>query len=142
LYGENTKAHGNIFQISNQVTLGQTEKDIISNVNNIVKQIIFKEKQVRYELYNQDKYVFEDKLYRAYGLIKNARILGIDEAFKLISDMKLGVDMNIIKEVDNEILNKLIVLMQPANLNKFFEDKDDFSDINIMRAELIRKILK
>ena len=117
------------------------ENDIISNVNNIVMQIIGKEKQFRYELYNKNKQLFEDKLYRSYGIIKNARIMNIDEAFKLISDVKLGKDMNIIKEVDIEKINKVMVLMQPANLSKYFENKIELNDINIMRAKLIRSIL-
>lgn len=148
LYGENTKALGNIFQISNQVTLGQTEMEIISNVNSIIMQIVNKEKHLRNELYNENRYIFEDRVYRSLGIFKNARMLNIEESFKLISDIKLGVEMNIIKEVDIEKINKIMVLMQPANLNIYMDNNPEIEeklnridDINVIRASLVKKLL-
>jgi len=142
LYGENSKAHGNMFQISNQVTLGLDEYEIVNNVKNIVKHIIDQERILRNELYKQNPIIIEDKLSRSYGIFTNAKILTSEEAFKLISDVRLGLEMGIIKDIDMYKINEIMLFMQSANLQRLSGKKLSLQEINIKRAEIVQKIIK
>ena len=117
-FWENTEALGNVFQISNQVSLGQSEEDIIFGINNIAEQIIGQERNLRNTLYKQNPHRFEDKVYRSLGILSNARIISTEEALKLISDVRLGVYMGIINNIDVDTLSEIQLLAQPANLQK------------------------
>lgn len=141
IYGENSEALGNLFQISNQITLGQSEEEIINNITNIGNQIINQERTLRSELYKQNPFRFEDKIYRSLGILSNARIISSEESFKLISDVRLGVDMGIIKNIDVTKLNEILLNIQPANLQKNFEKTLSPDDRDIKRAEMIREKL-
>lgn len=141
IYGENSEALGNLFQISNQITLGQSEEEIINNITNIGKQIINQERMLRSEMYKQNPFRFEDKIYRSLGILSNARIISSEESFKLISDVRLGVDMGIIKNIDVTKLNEILLNIQPANLQKNFEKTLSPDDRDIKRAEMIREKL-
>ena len=121
LFGENTEASGNMFQISNQVSLGQPEDVIISNISSIARQIIDQERAIRKEMHRQNSYRFEDKVYRSLGLLSNARIISSEEVLKLLSDVRLGVYMGIINGVNINILNQIQLLAQSANLQKALE---------------------
>lgn len=141
IYGENSEALGNLFQISNQITLGQSEEEIINNITNIGKQIINQERTLRAELYKQNPFRFEDKIYRSLGILSNARIISSEESFKLISDVRLGVDMGIIKNIDVSKLNEILLKIQPANLQMGFDKTLSPDDRDIKRAEMIREKL-
>ncbi|MCX8128546.1 MAG: protein arginine kinase [Clostridia bacterium] len=141
IYGENSEASGNMFQISNQVTLGQTEEEIITSVTNIAFQIIEQERMLRNELYKQNSYRFEDKVFRALGIFTNARIISSEECLKLLSDVRLGVDMGIIKDIPIETINEIMLLTQPANLQKLAGKLLSPDERDISRAEVIRKKL-
>lgn len=142
LYGENSEASGNMFQISNQVTLGQTEEEIVTNLTNISAQIIEQERMLRSELYRQNAYRFEDKIMRSFGIFGNARIITTEECLKLISDVRLGIDMGIIKDIEIEVLNEIMVFIQPANLQLYVGRALGPDERDIMRAEVIRKKLR
>lgn len=142
LYGENTEASGNMFQISNQVTLGQTENEIITNITNIARQIIDQERTLRKELHKQNPFRFEDKVYRSLGLLSNARIISTEEALKLLSDVRLGVDMGIITDIDINRLNEILLLVQSASLQESVGRPLSPDERNIKRAETIRSRLK
>jgi protein arginine kinase len=142
MYGENTEAAGNMFQISNQVTLGQTEQEIVANIISVASQIIEQERALRNELYKQNSYRFEDKVYRSLGLFTNARIMSSEECMKLISDVRLGIDMGIIKTIDRSTLDKIMLLTQPANLQKTIGKPLSPEERDLRRAELIRKTIK
>ncbi len=142
LYGENTEASGNMFQISNQVTLGQTEEEIMSSITNITYQVVEQERLLRTELYKQNPFRFEDKVYRSLGILSQSRIMSSEEGLKLLSDVRLGVDMGIIKNVSVECLNELIISSQTANLQKAAGKSLSPDERDIRRAELIRKSLK
>lgn len=143
LYGENSDALGDMFQVSNQITLGRKEEEIISSIDNISKQIIDREKALRHQLYKQDVYRFEDRIFRSYGILKNARIINSEECFKLISDVRLGVSMGIINGVDIVDINDIMVFSQPATLQKIMGKQLSKDERDIKRAELIRqKMLK
>lgn len=142
MYGENSEASGNMFQISNQVTLGQAEEEIIANVTNIALQVIEQERVLRREIYNQNPYRFEDRVYRSLGVFTNARIMSSEEAHKLLSDVKLGVDMGIIGGISNETLNELLILIQPASLQKAAGKPLSPEERDVLRAEIMRKKIK
>lgn len=138
LYGENTQASGNMFQISNQVTLGQTEEEIISNITAISKQIMEHERGLRDSLYKHNTNKFEDRIYRSYGILSNSRIISCEESLELISDVRLGVDMGIIKNINIKTLNELILMVQPATLQKTLGLPLSCQERDVKRAELIR----
>ncbi len=142
IYGENSEAAGNLFQISNQVTLGQDENEIISGLKNVVSQITERERTLRRELYMKEPYRFEDNIYRALGILKNARIISADESLKLFSRVRMGVDMGILKNVDSQVLNELILLVQPACLQKQVDEELKQGDRDRVRADMIRKKLR
>ena len=142
LYGEGSGSLGNIFQISNQITLGETEEDIISKLKGIVTQIINKERQSRKLLLNTKKVETEDKIYRSLGTLQNARILSSEESMSLISDVRMGVAMGIVEDIDINKLDLLAMEIQPANINKGNEEQLDSKQRDIKRSEILRRKLK
>ena len=141
LYGENSEASGNMFQISNQVTLGQSEEEIVVNLSNVSSQIIDQERMLRNELYKQNAYRFEDKVMRSFGVFGNARIISSEESLKLISDVRLGIDMGIIRNIEIETINEIMLYIQPASLQKYAGRPLSPEERDITRAEVIRKKL-
>ena len=139
LYGEGTSALGNIFQISNQTTLGETEEEIIQKLKNVIIQIADKEREVRNKLLNTRQIEIEDKVFRSMGILKYSRILSSKEAMSLLSDVKMGIEMGIIKDIQSKEINKLMILIQPASLQKYFGTDLTAENRDIKRAELIRE---
>jgi protein arginine kinase len=142
LYGEGSKPTGNFFQISNQITLGQTEEDICNYLQTITEQIAEQESLLRNQLQRDMKYQLEDKIGRAYGILSNARVIPSDEALSLFSDVRLGVDMQIIKGISLFSLNELMVAVKPAHLQKLGGREMDVLERDIKRAEVIKEKLK
>ncbi|WP_039764728.1 MULTISPECIES: protein arginine kinase [unclassified Caldicellulosiruptor] len=140
-YGEGSEVVGNLYQISNQITLGQPEEDIIANVISITNQIIEQERQARLKLLNENRAFIEDKVYRSFGILKYARNISSNEALKLISDVRMGISMGIIKEVTIDKIDVLLNLIQPAMIQDYFGREMTPEERDIKRAELIRKIL-
>lgn len=141
LYGEGSNSTGNLFQISNQITLGESEIDIIQKLKNIVRQLITNERHAREKIYKFNKIKMEDKVYRSLGILKNARIMNSKEAMELLSDIKLGIEMNIVEKIDRKIINKLIIETQPANVQSQCDENLKPNERDIKRAEIIRKEL-
>ncbi len=137
MYGEGSKAYGSLYQISNQVTLGLTEKEIIEKVKNIVNQIAEHEKQARNKLLENNRDYIEDKVYRAYGTLKYARTISSKEAKALISDVLMGKNMEIIN-IDNGELIKLMIMAEPAYIEHMAKKKLSPDQRDKKRAELIR----
>lgn len=138
LYGEGTEAVGNIFQISNQITLGQTEEEIIQNLSAIIKQISEQERTCRKALQQNSGIALEDRLYRSLGILTNARLLSTQEAMRLLSDVRLGVDLKAIPELTVQTLNELLVLVQPAMIQRFTDEKLTEASRDQKRAEIVR----
>lgn len=142
LYGEGTEALGNFFQISNQVTLGRPEEDIIGDFERVMNQIISREAQARRFLFVKEKEQLTDKISRAYGTLKSARIITSSETINLMSSIRFGVHMGILPNVDVNTVNEIFILTQPAHLQKL-ENKILTSDQrDIKRSDLIRERLK
>lgn len=142
-YGEGTETAGNIFQISNQLTLGFSEQEIIDNLSSAVKQIINHERSARQALYKHSPDALTDKVWRAYGLLRYARSISGQEALALLSEVRLGIDLNIIDEIEPESFNQLVITTRPNYLQKLLGN-DDLSqtELNRFRAQLIRETLE
>lgn len=141
LYGEGTEASGNFFQISNQVSLGHKEDDIIDNIDRIIKQIVDHEQSARETLLSQNREALEDRIWRAYGTLKSAHIITSTETIDLLSLARLGVDLGVIKQADRTLINELFVITQPAHLQKLEKKKLSPNQRDVKRAEIIREKL-
>jgi protein arginine kinase len=142
LYGEGTEAAGNLFQVSNQVAMGRTEDDIIDNIARIINQIIGREEVMRKGMLAKSKEALADRIWRAYGTLKSAHIITSNETISLLSAIRLGVELGIVKDIDEEIVNELIIQTQPAHLQKLEGKELNSDERDIKRANLIREKLK
>lgn len=138
LYGEGSESAGNIYQISNQITLGHTESDIIDNLKSVTTQIVSQERQARKLLLQEQEIEVKDRIKRSYGILKYAYRISSEEALKLLSNVKLGIDMGIIEDVDQGVLSELMVLIRPAHLQKIDGKELTAAERDIKRAELIQ----
>ncbi|OFI06925.1 putative ATP:guanido phosphotransferase [Clostridium acetireducens DSM 10703] len=141
LYGEGSKTIGRIYQISNQLSLGLSEEEIINNLKAVVNQIINQEKLTRDKLMESHKYEIEDRVYRALGILKSAVLIDSFEVLTLLSDVRLGVEMGMINNVDKSIMNTLLLDTQTATLQKTYKDKLTEKEIQFNRAKLVREKL-
>lgn len=116
LYGEGTEIVGNLLQISNQITLGQSEEEIWQNLYSVTSQLINQEKNAREHLLNEGREKIADRAGRAYGILKYARMIDSQEVMQLLSDIRLGVDLGLLKDVPVKVLNELLVLTRPGCL--------------------------
>ncbi|MEJ6949614.1 protein arginine kinase [Natronospora cellulosivora (SeqCode)] len=142
LYGEGSESLANIYQISNQVTLGHSETDIIDNLGSVSKQIIEQEKQARKILLEENEVNLKDTVRRSLGTLKYAYRISSEEAMKLLSNVKLGIDLGIIEGVDNKILRELMILIRPAHIQKLNGKELESIDRDIKRSELIQARLE
>lgn len=142
LYGEGTEAVGNIFQISNQLTLGFTEQEIIDNLYSVVKQVVDHERTARGGLYADTTDMLVDRVWRAYGTLKYARSISSQEALALLSDVRMGFELGIINEVSECNFNELMVVTRPNYLQKM-SDRSELSanERKKLRAQIIREKL-
>ncbi|ENH95884.1 ATP:guanido phosphotransferase [Gracilibacillus halophilus YIM-C55.5] len=141
IYGEGSEALGNIFQISNQITLGRSEQDIIENLKSVVQKLIEQERHARAVLMDQSELALEDKVYRSYGVLERSRIIESKETATCLSDVQLGIDLGIITNISKSILNELMVLTQPAFLQQYAGKTLAPQERDVFRASLIRERL-
>ncbi|MGI6678208.1 MAG: protein arginine kinase [Dehalobacterium sp.] len=141
MYGEGSEAIGNLFQISNQVTLGLTEDDIINHLTSVTLQVIEHERHARDLLLKEGKDQLEDRVWRAYGILSHARNISSQEAMKLLSELRLGIDLNLIQDIAPTVFNNLMVAMEMA----FYQQKVN-TDMqpnlrDRIRARTVREII-
>lgn len=141
LYGEGTEPSGNLFQMSNQVTLGTTEEDIIVSLEKVIRQIVTHERNARVALLRDSASELQDRVWRAYGLLKNARVISSKETIELLSALRLGVSLEILKGIDVLTINELFMQTQPAHLQEMVGRELDADERDFFRAELIRRKL-
>ena len=142
LYGEGTEAEGNFFQISNQMTMGSAEEDIIDNLERIIRQVIGHEENARKTLMKQNRDLLQDKICRSSGTLKSAHIINSKETLSLLSMVRLGVDMGFLNEIDRRAVNELFILTQPAHLQKIEGKVLSQAQRDVKRASLIRRRLE
>ncbi|NLL42675.1 MAG: protein arginine kinase [Firmicutes bacterium] len=142
LYGEGSDVRGNVFQLSNQITLGQSEEETIEHLARFTDQILHSERQAREYLLEEDRRLeTEDWLFRSYGILSNARTITSLEAMELLSDLKLGVDLGVIEHSDRELLKQLMVQIRSAHLQKMMGQALPVQERDRLRASLIRDTL-
>jgi len=139
LYGEGTEATGDFYQISNQTTLGKSEEEIISDFKHLViPKIIDYEHHARRTLLNDKTVALDDKVFRALGVLRHARLITSEDTLSMLSHLRLGVNLGRIKDIDVRTINELFLLTQPAHLQKIQGKRLDGDVRRQARAEYIR----
>jgi len=149
LFGEGTQALGDFFQISNQVSLGLSEEEIIENLIGVVKQVKEQEVDSRDILLKKYRASLEDSVWRALGILKNSRLISSKECLSHLSVLSLGLDLGIIKSTDlsssndsQKLVNNLFVMIQPAHLQKIEGKTSKEKERDYIRAEILREKFK
>lgn len=142
LYGEGSEVVGNFFQLSNQTTLGQSEEELLDHLGRIVGQVIGHEEKARQILLRDAPSILEDKVWRAFGLLRYARALGFEEAMNLLSGVRLGVGLGLVPDVGMYTVNRLLIETQPAHLQAMAGGVVDEVELPVRRARHVRTILE
>jgi protein arginine kinase len=141
LYGEGSQAMGDFYQISNQVTLGRSEEEIVRQVSDIIPQIIEYERKAREVLIKESHETLHDRVSRAFGILRTAQTISSEETMHLLSSVRMGVNLGLIRDVGIPTLNQLFIHTQPAHLQKLRGVELDTADRNIERARYLRSHL-
>lgn len=141
-YGEGSESIGNIFQISNQLTLGFSEDEIVENLQDVIHQIIEHERDARENLLSYSKIQLEDKVYRSLGILLHARVISTQETMERISDVRLGIDLGMLKGISANILKELMILTGEGYLQQYAGRELAPEERDGKRACLIRERLK
>ncbi len=141
LYGEGTEALGNIFQVSNQMTLGESESDIVARLDKVLAQIIEHEENGRQSLLEKKPKVLFNHIGRAYGILSNAYSISSKETMNLLSLLRLGHDLGFLPGVERALVDELSIVTQPAHLRKKFSDELQPEERDLLRADMLRERL-
>ena len=141
LYGEGTQASGNLYQISNQISLGKTEEEILQEIQGIIPEIIENERRARHFLLERNRQQLEDRVWRAYGMLRHARVISSGETIALLSHLRLGVHLGLLSDLDISAVNQLFVRTLPAHLQVIEGRELDPQVRDVARATYIRKCL-
>jgi len=141
LYGEGTQASGDFYQISNQITLGKSERDLIEDVRAVIPRIVTYERKAREALLKNSPKELEDRVWRACGILKTARCISSEETLHLLSQLRMGVNLKMVPNLDLKTVNELFVLALPAHLQKMRGHEMSSEERNIFRADFIRSRL-
>src|SRR3982751_4902645 len=142
LYGEGTEALGNIFQVSNQMTLGESENGIVERLEKVLGQIIEHEENARATLLEKKAKMVYNHIGRAYGILANAHSISSKETMNLLSLMRLGVDVGLFPGVERWLVDELFIMTQPAHLQKQHSEKLSAEERDLLRADMVRERLK
>src|SRR5436189_38872 len=142
LYGEGTEALGNVFQVSNQMTLGETESAIVERLEKVLGQIIEHEENARATLFEKKPKMVFNHIGRAYGILANAHSISSKETMNLLSLMRLGMDVGLFPGVDRSLADELFILTQPAHLQKQHSEKLTAEERDLLRADMVRERLR
>lgn len=141
LYGEGTEALGNVFQVSNQMTLGETETDIVDRLNKVLLQIIEHEENARGVLMEKKPKMVFNHIGRAYGILANAHSISSKETMNLLSLLRLGVDLGLFPGTEKSLIDELFITTQPAHLQKQFSEKLGAEERDVLRSDMLRERL-
>lgn len=142
IYGEGTESMGDLFQISNQNSLGMTENEILLNVKAVTKGVIKRERELRSMLFEKDNCSIKDKIMRSYGILLYAEKIDVKEAMQLLSIIRLGVDMGIITSISIDKINEIILNIHTAILKNNIDVDENNENIDQKRAEYIKNLLR
>ncbi|MBA7550330.1 Protein-arginine kinase [subsurface metagenome] len=139
-YGEGTDAMGDFLQISNQTTLGKTEEQIVNDfLTVVVPPILNYERTARKALLRHNTVEMDDRIYRAYAILREARKISTEEAMYLLSMVRLGINLERIKDISLKDINELSLTIQPAHLQKIHGKQLNEREQAVVRAKLLRK---
>ena len=141
MFGEGSDVMGNFFQISNQTTLGLTEEEALESLSRVTRQIIDHEKSASRVLLGSARLQVEDKVFRAYGLLTQCRVISSEETLSLVSAVRFGRNIGVLKDADLKVLNRLMIETLPAHLQKRGGERMDQVERDYRRAELVRDLL-
>lgn len=141
LYGEGSEIKGSLFQISNQHTLGLKEEELIQTIMKLTHMIVDVEMKARDAIFTKAKYEFEDKIFRSLAVLRSARIMSTDETLNLLSALRFGIGTGTIKDVSLDVVNEIMLVARPANIQLYFGQILEEHERDIRRAEYIRKKL-
>ncbi|HSH75700.1 MAG TPA: hypothetical protein VLA09_08465, partial [Longimicrobiales bacterium] len=141
LYGEGSEVVGNFFQVSNQTTLGKTEEDLVDHLDKVVRQVIQYELHARQILLRDARGVTQDKIWRAYGLLRYARSLSFEELMNLLSGVRLGLSLKLLPGLRVYTLNKMMIFTQPAHLEEAAGRDLSQTEGDAHRAAYVRRVL-
>ena len=142
MWGEGTEAAGNMFQISNQFTLGRREAEIIAHLEQIVMELIEHENNARMRLMSERSILVQDHVERAYGILSRARLMSSGEALNLLSTLRLGLDLGLVSQLSPRELDTLFISIQPAHLQKLEDKVLDADERDVVRAGMLRDYIK
>jgi protein arginine kinase len=142
LYGEGTEALGNVFQVSNQMTLGESESAIVERLEKVLAQIIEHEENARATLLEKKPKTVFNHIGRAYGILANAHSISSKETMNLLSLMRLGIDVGLFPGVERSLVDELFILTQPAHLQKQHSEKLSAEERDLLRADMVRERLQ
>jgi len=142
LYGEGTEALGNVFQVSNQMTLGEAESAIVERLEKVLAQLIEHEENARGTLLEKKPKMVFNHIGRAYGILANAHSISSKETMNLLSLMRPGVDLGLFPGVDRALVDELFILTQPAHLQKQHSEKLSAEERDLLRADMLRERLR
>ncbi len=140
-FGEGSNAYGALYQLSNQITLGISEEQAIDNLKNVVNQILQSERNTRNVMLENNRISLEDSVYRSYGILKYARTLTVEELYRMLSDLRLGISLGLMKDVPVEALNHLLSVCGDATLQAEAGAAKNAMNINVKRADTVRAAL-
>ena len=142
LYGEGSQAMGDFYQISNQITLGRTEEELIEQVGDVVPVLIDYERRARDFLVAESHNDLRDRVSRAYGILCSAQAISSEETMHLLSSVRMGINLGLIKDVEIPTVNQLFIHTQPAHLQKIRGTELGTADRNVERAEYLQRHLR
>ncbi|MFL2876308.1 MAG: protein arginine kinase [Pontiellaceae bacterium] len=142
MWGEGTEAVGNIFQISNQITLGKVEEQIVNHLEQIVLELVDHELNARQRLMNEKQIIIKDHISRSFGLLSHAKLMASGEALNLLSTLRLGLDLSLINGINRQEMDQLFISTQPAHLQKIEGNELNPNERDIVRAEMLRNFMK
>src|SRR6266571_1664352 len=142
LYGEGTEALGNVFQVSNQMTLGESESAIVERLEKVLAQIIEHEENARATLLEKKPKMVYNHIGRAYGILANAHSISSKETMNLLSLMRLGVDLGLFPDLDRALVDELFIITQPNHLQKQHAEKLAAEERDLLRADMVRERLQ
>src|SRR5439155_12558086 len=142
LYGEGTEALGNVFQVSNQMTLGESESEIVERLNKVLAQIIEHEENARSMLLEKKPKFVYNQIGRAYGVLANAHNISSKDTMNQLSFMRLGVDLGLFTDLERWLVDELFIITQPAHLQRRYTEKLGAEERDLLRADMLRERLR
>lgn len=141
IYGEGSEIKGNLFQISNQHTLGFKEDELLEKINKFARMLIDVEKKARDAILNRARNELEDKVFRSLAILRSARMISSDEVLNLLSAVRFGIGVGIVNDIEIDTVNEIMMVTRPGNMQLFYGEILEEQERDIKRADYVRSRL-